>query len=159
TGIRSCTFTHCTPDTPPADQKLISLATLKRMAMAEDIELRSAVTAHPASASLTGVRPRLDNEPMRSTSPAPRPAPAKDRSTSPGLDGDSIKANPIDIMKVAPAVTPIMEGEASAFLVMPCMIAPDTAKEPPINAAAKALGIRSLWIIWCWVESASKRTN
>ncbi|GIO95458.1 hypothetical protein J14TS5_05440 [Paenibacillus lautus] len=75
------------------------------------------------------------------------------------MDGDSIKANPIDIMKVAPAVTPIMEGEASAFLVMPCMMAPETAKEPPISAAAKALGMRSLWTIWCEVEWGSKWTN
>ena len=50
------------------------------------------------------------------------------------------KARAIAIKKADPAVTPIMEGSANGFLVIPCIIAPDTARAAPTHTAAMARG-------------------
>lgn len=99
-------------------------------------------------ASFTGVSPPLENMPMPITVDAPSPAPAKDHSTSPIAESPGKKANAIETANAEPDVTPIIEGSAKGFLVIPCMIAPDTANNAPTSAAAAVLGSRRSCIIW-----------
>ena len=53
------------------------------------------------------------------------------------------KAMQIARTKIAPAFKPNKPESANGFRVMPCMMAPETAKQHPTMAAPIALGIRS----------------
>ena len=57
------------------------------------------------------------------------------------------KTRAIATINVAPWVIPITDGSAIGFLVIPCIIAPDTAKNPPTKTPARALGILTSLII------------
>ena len=51
--------------------------------MPDDSEFNRAPTAAPARASLTGVNPPLDKEPIPNTIPAPIAAPKKEKAINP----------------------------------------------------------------------------
>lgn len=108
--------------------------------MAEEMELKSAPTAVPASASFTGVSPPFDIVPTPNTIEAPSAAPTNDQRINVKEDWPGKNANAMAIANAEPFVTPIISGDASAFLVIPCIMAPDTAKKAPTRAAPTVRG-------------------
>ena len=117
TGMMILILLQFTPATPPAYQKLISCATSNRMAIAEEIELKSAPTAVPANASFTGVSPPFERVPTPNTIEAPSAAPKNDQRINVKEDWPGKKANAMAIANAEPFVTPMISG-AHFFLCL-----------------------------------------
>ena len=111
--------------------------------MTDVMDRNSVPIATPAKASFTGVNPPFENDPIIKISPTARPAPIKEDNVIPVPEIPGTNAITRTRANAAPSVTPITEGDAKGFLVIPCIMAPDTAKKAPTNAAEKARGKRS----------------
>lgn len=76
-----------------------------------------------------------------------RAAPRKEQSTVIFREAAGKKISASASPKPAPALIPRIEGLAMGFLVVPCIMAPDTEKLAPTMMAAKVLGKREVRMI------------
>ncbi|MNJ73362.1 hypothetical protein D3C77_701480 [compost metagenome] len=82
------------------------------------------------------------NDAMPNTSIAPSADPISDAIIRPSEFVWGMKIMHTVTANTEPSDTPIIEGEARLFLVIPCIIAPDTARKAPISMAPITLGRR-----------------
>ncbi|MNC33957.1 hypothetical protein D3C75_823690 [compost metagenome] len=140
-------WNHFVPAMPPAYQKARSCPILKYKATPSLNAESSALSAAPASTNRAGVNPPLAKDPIPYTIAAPAPAPTNAYRIRLMNGRFGINAKQSASAKPAPELMPISPESASGLRVIPCIIAPATAKLAPIITPPSTRGSRSSRII------------
>ncbi|MNI93433.1 hypothetical protein D3C73_1513880 [compost metagenome] len=93
------------------------------------------------------MRPDLDIELVPYTITTARAAPTKEYNINCKKEEPGKSAKQIAIAKLAPEFSPSKPESASGFRVIPCIIAPATAKQTPIKTPPRIRGRRISQII------------